>query len=80
MTQLRDGSQGLAVSAVIAHLEREHGSARILPLGPERDALINHFEVWHRCVVIDCGNGKIATVGPRGGGLRIHNLKEVVDV
>jgi hypothetical protein len=77
MTAL-DG-QALGVAAVKAQLEREYGSARVLPPGPERDGLIDAFGVFHRCAVIDCGDGKIATVGPRGGGLQIHDLRKVDD-
>jgi len=32
--------------------------------------------VWNRCAVIDCGSGLLATVGPTGGGLLLHDLHQ----
>src|SRR4051794_20012643 len=69
---------GLAVSAVVAHLEREHGRARLLH-GDERERTAMALGVWQRCAVIDIGAGRVATVGPRGGGLLIHNLHDAQD-
>jgi hypothetical protein len=66
---------GLAVLAVVAHLEREHGRARLLE-GDERERVAEALGVWPRCAVIDIGGGRLATVGPRGGGLLIHDLSE----
>lgn len=65
--------RGLAVAAVVAHLEREHGQARLLR-GDERERVAIALGVWRKCAVIDIGAGRIATVGPRGGGLKIHDL------
>gem|GEM_PF-6799248 len=65
---------GLAITAVVAHLERGHGQARLL-VADERRQVAEGLGVFHKCAVIDCGNGHIATVGPRGGGLRIHDLR-----
>jgi hypothetical protein len=67
-------NDGLAVAAVVAHLEREHGVARLLE-GKERERVAVALGVYHRCAVIDIGDGRIATVGPRGGGLLIHDLR-----
>lgn len=65
----------LGVAAVIAHLEREYGTARLLA-GEEAERVAAALRVWRRCKVIDCGEGRIATVGPRGGGLIVHDLRE----
>jgi hypothetical protein len=79
MSELREGAQGLAVSAVVAKLEREHGQARLLD-GEEARRTAAALGCWHRCHVIDVGGGVLYTVGPRGGGLRRHDLGESADV
>lgn len=72
-----DGSArqiALGVAAAIAQLERRYGHARLLR-GEERVRTAEALGVFRRCAVIDIGGGKLATVGPRGGGLRIHDLR-----
>lgn len=73
MAELREGRQGLAVAAVLAHLERKHGHARLLT-GDEARRTAEALGRWRRCHVIDVGQGVLYTVGPRGGGLKRHNL------
>jgi hypothetical protein len=76
-TRVGDGAPrdvGLGVLAVVAQLEREYGQARLLR-GAERKRLAESLGCFHRAAVIDVGNGLLATVGPRGGGLRIHDLR-----
>jgi hypothetical protein len=62
------------VTAMLALLEREHGQARLLG-EDERDRVAVALGTWHKCHVIDCGNGVLYTVGPRGGGLKRHDLR-----
>lgn len=61
------------VAAVVAMLERRHGRARLL-LGDEQRRVAIALGVWQKCRVIDCGDGILYTVGPRGGGLLRHDL------
>ncbi len=73
MAELREGRQGLAVSAVLALLERRHGQARLLHGDGARQTAAA-LGCWHKCHVIDVGAGVLYTVGPRGGGLKRHDL------
>lgn len=61
------------IASLVAHLERDYGRARLLR-GRERRRVAATLGVWHRCEVIDCGGGLLATVGPHGGGLQMHDL------
>ena len=75
MSGASDRKHRLAVTGIVARLEREHGQARVLA-GEERVRTAEALGVWHRCAVIDIGGGRLATVGPHGGGLLIHDLRD----
>lgn len=74
--QFRD--LGLGAKAALLHLERTYGRARLLD-GQQRESLIESFGVGGNVLVLDCGDGKIATVGRRGGGLQVHDLRVLDD-
>ena len=78
MSRASDRKHRLAATGVVARLEREYGMARVLK-GDERIRTAEALGVYHRCAVIDIGDFKLATVGPSGGGLLIHNLLDPDD-
>lgn len=64
-----------SVIALIASLEHEHGQARFFT-EIQRQGLVKALGVGAHCHVLDLGRGKLATVGRRGGGFKVHDLRE----
>lgn len=69
---------GDGIIALLAHLEREYGCARLLVGDERRRAAEGIVTSGLRTLVIDIGQGRVATTNWRGGELRIHDPRETI--
>jgi len=63
-------------TAAVAALERDYGVARVLPPGPERDALLRACGVpWHT-LLVDIGDALTVASIDEHGAVTLHEVKD----